>query len=362
MKVLHIASYYQGSKVYKNLFSRLDVKSNVFVAVRTKDSDFATSNVLTIRCLNIFTRLFYSLKIASLFFNFYNAFVDLKNEGLSLIHAHTLYADGVLAYFFSLIAKSELVITIRTTDVDYGFKYYRHYRWLVRKALKRSKKIIFISPTHRVKFIDYFGDEFNHKFVVIPNGVDNFYINSSIKKKTYSSNLTVGLCIASFNKNKNLKNTISAFHRAAADKQNAKLYIVGGTYKEYAAVYGPLRSDLQSRVFFLGVLNKAEILEKMQEATFFIMVSHSETFGLVYIEAISQCLPIIYTCHQGVDGYFDDGQYGFNADSTDVESISIAIKNTLNKFPNGLGPFEHNPAIDFSWDKIAKVYKEVVYK
>ena len=92
------------------------------------------------------------------------------------------------------------------------------------------------------------------------------------------------------------------------------------------------------------------------------MVSHKETFGLVYIEAISQCLPIVYTSGQGVDGYFSDGEYGFKANSRSVESISTAIKNTLNKFPNGLGPFEKNPAASFSWDKIAKVYMEEVYK
>lgn len=40
------------------------------------------------------------------------------------------------------------------------------------------------------------------------------------------------------------------------------------------------------------------------------MPSHKETFGLVYAEAMSQGLPIIYTKNQGFDGQFPDGYVG----------------------------------------------------
>ena len=41
------------------------------------------------------------------------------------------------------------------------------------------------------------------------------------------------------------------------------------------------------------------------------MPSRYETFGLVYGEAMSQGLPIIYSKGQGVDGYFKEGTVGY---------------------------------------------------
>ena len=38
----------------------------------------------------------------------------------------------------------------------------------------------------------------------------------------------------------------------------------------------------------------------------FAMVSHHETFGLVYIEALSQGLPVLFTQGQGIDGTFSE--------------------------------------------------------
>ena len=140
------------------------------------------------------------------------------------------------------------------------------------------------------------------------------------------------------------------------------MYIVGGTYQEYVDVYGLLSPELMSSVTFLGVLSKTEIIDLMHMTSFFIMVSHSETFGLVYIEAISQCLPIIYTKGQGVDGYFKDGEVGYKADSRDIDSIALAIKKVQSVFPFGLGPFIENPVKKFDWKRIANIYKEKVYK
>ena len=38
------------------------------------------------------------------------------------------------------------------------------------------------------------------------------------------------------------------------------------------------------------------------------MPSKYETFGLVYPEAMSRGIPIVYTKNQGFDKYFEDGE------------------------------------------------------
>ena len=58
----------------------------------------------------------------------------------------------------------------------------------------------------------------------------------------------------------------------------------------------------------------------------FIMPSLNETFGLVFIEALTQNLPIIYTIHEGVYGYFEDNKYGV---AVNPKILTILLKQLI---------------------------------
>lgn len=63
------------------------------------------------------------------------------------------------------------------------------------------------------------------------------------------------------------------------------------------------------------------------------MPSKAETFGLVYVEAMLQGLPILYTKNEGIDGFYEEN-IGEKVISTDMEEIQIKllklIENTNN--------------------------------
>ena len=83
------------------------------------------------------------------------------------------------------------------------------------------------------------------------------------------------------------------------------------------------------------------------------MPSIHETFGLVYIEALSQNLPVIYTKGQGIDLLFDD-TVGVGVNPLSVDDITHAMKRILSS-PNNY----NNASIDFdvfNWESIAKKY------
>lgn len=364
MKIIHYCSYFQGSKVYLNLFSslnKINVSNTVFIPVREGvEASSLRDKFYFANCLGKLTRFFYFYKLLRI-----NKAASRELSTLSdtdyLIHAHTLYADGVPAYFFARKYTMPLVITIRTTDVALGFKFYFHYKWLAKKALAYANKIVFVAPAHKVKFQQYFGHCYDNKIIVIPNGIDKFYLENKLTSVVHKNKKHVALYVGTVNKNKNLKASIIAFFNVSINSDD-EFRVVGGTYKEYVDIYGELPVNLIHRVNFLGKLSKEQVLEQMRVSTLFIMVSHSETFGLVYIEAISQCLPVVYTLGQGVDGYFNDGEFGYKANSNDIDSISQAISKTTSDFPHGLGPFVENPANNFSWESIATIYKVQVYK
>ena len=80
------------------------------------------------------------------------------------------------------------------------------------------------------------------------------------------------------------------------------------------------------------------------------MPSTRETFGIVYIEAISQGVPIIYKKNDGVFGFFEEGKVGYGVNPDDEKSILNAIELIRNNY------FEiHKNCITyskyFSWEK-----------
>ena len=100
-----------------------------------------------------------------------------------------------------------------------------------------------------------------------------------------------------------------------------------------------------------GILDKKDLCKVFAESDIFVMVSHSETFGLVYIEALSQGLPILYTRGQGIDGTLKE-KIGEAADSYDENSIKKAICRLIDEYeqyePIGKSLYR------FSWDNIAR--------
>ena len=94
------------------------------------------------------------------------------------------------------------------------------------------------------------------------------------------------------------------------------------------------------------------------------MPSLHDTFGLTYIEALSQQLPIVYTKGQGVDGLFEniDNPVGIAVNPLSVDEIAEVIEIIL-KNPEKYS----NRQVDFNmfdWAKIAeqyiKDYEEVI--
>lgn len=84
----------------------------------------------------------------------------------------------------------------------------------------------------------------------------------------------------------------------------------------------------EKKVCFLGFQMREHVLEFMSKSDIFCMPSVNETFGLVYIEAMSQGCIVIGTKNEGIDGVIRDGENGFLCDAT-IESIEGKIKSIM---------------------------------
>ena len=96
---------------------------------------------------------------------------------------------------------------------------------------------------------------------------------------------------------------------------------------------GPLKQELQTlvqqkglqkHIHLIGQKSKIDIVSQFQESDFFVLPSRSETFGVVYIEAMACGLPIIATDCGGPRDIVTESN-GLLIPNEDIDALSNAI-------------------------------------
>ena len=368
MKVLHINNGYCDSKVHVNLTKELDnigLEQIVYCPVRNIDhidkNRFEGQNTEFVYslCIKPWYRYVYHYKQ-------WRLYTDLKSKidlsQVRYIHAHTLFSDGGLAYRAFKEFGIKYSVAIRNTDVNEYIRLLRHTYSIGRKILLNADRIIFISSGikknfEQTSFIRPILNAVKDKFIVIPNGIDWFWHKHIDRNPRTGYNI---LYVGDFSANKNvvrLSQAVIALREETAFK-NLRLFIVGGE-----VVGGNRKNDGKTQhiidlhpeaITALGkIYDKERLLEVMRSCSMFAMTSIFETFGLVYIEALSQNLPVIYSKGQGIDGMFDSS-VGIGVNALSVEETKNAIKEILSHhehYNNGAVVFKK-----FQWDTIAQKY------
>lgn len=101
-----------------------------------------------------------------------------------------------------------------------------------------------------------------------------------------------------------------------------------------------------------------EVLLHLRNSEIFVLPSINETFGLVYAEAMSQGLPIIYSKGQGFDGQFENGVVGYVVNCFNYRDIAqkiIDLYSSYQQFSDRCVSLVNK----FKWSKIANEYKRI---
>lgn len=288
------------------------------------------------------------------------------NEKIKIIHAHTLFRNGYLAYLMSKKNTIQYIVAVRNTDLNYFLKYLFFLKPLALKIALRSHKIIFISPSYKLLFIDKYvpikyKKSIDEKSVIIPNGLDNFWFDNIYDaRRTCNKTINI-LYIGDFSKNKNIHVTIQAIQELRVLGLNIHFSIVGGggNYNKKILNFGKKYPNWITCISRTN--DKNELLNIYRNSDIFCMPSRYETFGLVYLEALSQGLPIIYSKGQGIDSFFEDGYVGKSVFSNDILDLKEKILYIVENYEQ----ISFNCTKDllkFSWPNISNQYFNIYQK
>lgn len=373
MNVLHINCNYMSTALHQTMIEHLNkqgINSKIFAPIYDEKRNVIqpNENVIVSKCFKKADR-----------YNFYYKQSKIRKsleKSISVadydcIHAYTLFTDGNTAYELSKKYHKPFVVAIRDTDVNDFFPKRIFLRKRGIEILENASAVFFLSEAYRRKVLEkYVPKEIKEciqkKSYIIPNGIDDFWFENLYKERDNSqricnmANLRLNVAyVGAISKRKNVSTTVKALKILQQKGWNIKLNVAGS--KQSDKEFNVMQSFAGTN--YLGKLNKEEIINCYRENDIFIMPSKTETFGLVYAEAMSQGLPVIYTKDQGFDGQFEEGVVGHAVCATDemqiVEAI-IKIVSNYQEISNNCYTYVNC----FKWDTICEkylnIYKSIV--
>ena len=368
MKVLHICNGAQGnSPFYKFLFNAIKKypieQSAIMPVWKEPTIDFEDIHCeYFYRDSGIISRLRFNRKIRKL-----TKFTEekMKIESFDVIHAHTWFSDGAVAYNLHKKYDIPYILAIRNTDINMFYKFFFHLKRLGHNILENASQILFISPAYKKDCINHLFPQKIKKIIlgklnVIPNGAFPFWLNNKDQKARISSPPKL-LSIGAITQNKNHLLLCYAVELLQKKETKIELTIVGKGYQDGTNYLKKIENYIKDKPYIrlLEKQNQEELLKTYREHDIFVLPSHKETFGLVYVEALTQGLPIVYTKGQGVDGYFESDKVGYAVNSKKVKEIAEAITLIINNYSEFTTNIKQLDFSVFDWEQIAECYLKI---
>ena len=329
-RILHINCNYLGTALHQTMIRNLNsvTENQVFCPYHESANCVITpdSNVITSLCFKKRDRIVFSYKQSKIIREIKKR-LDIKS--FDVIHAYTLFTDGNVAMNLSETFGCPFVVAVRATDVD---AFFRYRPWLIKRGteiMRKASAVFFLSQVYKEKVLqkyvsEKYRQEIEKKSYVIPNGIDSFWLENLPleKKKEVSKEKDIRVIYAgTIIKRKNIPMIQKALAEVRNKGYRVSLTVVGKVIdqKEFRRI----QKDAETRYY--PSQPKEQLIDFYRKSDIFCMPSWQETFGLVYAEAMSQGLPVIYSKGQGFDGQFKDGTVGYAVDYKSKEDICNKI-------------------------------------
>lgn len=366
MRILHICNDFGGSKVHANLYKRLDVldiEQTIYTYYRGENNngnnkfDAKHTTFFYKGILRIWHRAFYHLKIRKVYSELIK---EVKPLEYDIVHATTLFSDGAIAYQLYKRFGIPYIVTVRNTDVNAFLAVAPHTWSMGIKILKNAQRIVFISKALQDKFcrqivIRRILSVIKDNFLLQPNGIDDYWLNNVYRLGRNTSHEII--YVGRFDRNKNVIRLIKAVLDLRYIFPDLRLHLVGGEGSKEGDVLKLVGVHSNCLIYHGRINNKEKLKDLYRKCSIFAMPSIHETFGLVYIEALTQNLAILYTKGQGVDGMFVP-QVGRTVMARSTKSIEDGLRDLLEQpsicHSNVIIDFEQ-----FRWETIANRYRRI---
>lgn len=273
-----------------------------------------------------------------------------------LMHAH--FTDsGYYASFIKDKFDLKLVLTEHNSAVnqsEIGVK----IKKIAKKAYEKSDKVLAVSDALAKNIYN----NFDIKPEIVYNVLDTQLYKDIIKKNDKSEKIEF-VSVGGLLYNKGFDVLLKAFKQAFNDYDNVKLTIFGDGEKKADLIELTKTLGIDNKVIFCGQQSRETIANKFAESDCFVLTSRTETFGVVYIEAMASGLPVIATKCGGPECFVNESN-GLLIDTNNIQQTTEALlhmyKNSKNYDTNYIKNFvQQNFSQEVIANQLIDIYIEV---
>ncbi len=340
MKIIYLCTYFHQALLYRQQMDglyRMGHIVKVFNSAKIGDGisekflNVIDNNVIHVECWKPIDRILFfprQLKIEKNFLKNYNP------KDFDLLHSHLMLSSGWTARRIKKKYQLPYVVSVRATDLMGWIKLPFFHKMAI-KNVKEANGILFLSKSHKDEFINKFipknmREDILKKSVVIGNPLELFWQLNTVKecKSILKKDCIKILTVARINKVKNILMAVKSVELLISRGYKAQLTVVGDVEDEKEL------KQIQKFEFvkIISFSKREKLKEIYKENHIFLLPSLIETFGRVYIEAMSQGLPILYSKGQGFDNIYPDGIVGYSVNPTDSNDICNKIELIISNY------------------------------
>ena len=233
-----------------------------------------------------------------------NIWKDIKQADIVQIQA-IFSTPTPISLFFATLFKKPILLSPRGSFCDWGLNQGSHFKnlWIKLFISPFNSSIYWHATCQQEKndILKLFPDA---RVFIIPNGIDikAFSYANNLSKEAYLQKFTQQTITASkilvsmgrLHKVKGFDILINAFVTILNTYTDAVLLIAGKDVGEKQALVALIKEhNLSNHVFFVGEISGQDKVDFLANADLFVLPSHTENFGNVYIESLAAGTPIV---------------------------------------------------------------------
>lgn len=225
----------------------------------------------------------------------------------------------------------------------------------IKKLIKSLKNFDYFMPVSR-ELCDFYSKRINNtKVVYIPNFIDN------VSSKTCNLSSKQLISVGRLDPIKGFDDLIDLFNLFYQKYPDWNLHIVGDGPEKEILQTKINKLGLSKRITLCGTKFSEELENEYLNSSIYVMTSHSESFGLVLVEAANYGLPLIaFDSAQGANEIIENNKNGFLIKDRNAEEMIAKIEELLNDSSKMqyFSKNSKNTALKFSKEAISKEWNK----
>lgn len=298
------------------------------------------------------------------FFAYFKLLKLVRKKDYDILHYFFSMPTGLLTLFPGKHKKIPYIVSLRGSDVPHYDRFNRRLELihsllkpLTKRIWNKAQAVVALSKSLRQTALETDPEQ---EIDIIRNGISTEIFTPLDSDNTGKSFKLVAVC--RLLERKGIQYVLAAM--AELSDPNISLKVVGlGNYetelKRLCKHY-----TLESAVSFHGYCKNEELPLVFRDSDVFILTSLAESFGIVFLEAMSCALPIIGARTGGIPGIVSE-ENGILVEPTDVEKIKQAILKMMHQpeLRKEMGQMNRQKMIEqYSWQHVADMYLNVYHR